>query len=86
MVEVKLAIVEWLDSARPTSECQYLSEYKPIHPISCISVGFLIHDGDVVKTLSPNMSSIENNNIQVSGIIHIPTRSILKITNLVEEG
>lgn len=82
---VRLVMVEWIDSARPIPEWQYLSKYKRIRPVTCISVGFLIHDDDEVKAIAPNMGDTKTSNIQASGIIHIPTRSILSITNLIEE-
>ena len=84
--KVKLVIIEWLDSARPVAEWQHLSDYKKKNPISCVSVGFLIHDGDDVKALAPNMGDIsDKGNIQASGIIHIPTCSVRKVTELIEK-
>lgn len=82
--DTKLVMVEWIDSARPNPEWQFLGDYKPVHPISCISVGFLICDSDEVKAIAPNMGDTKNKNIQASGIIHIPTCSVLKITELKE--
>ena len=83
--KVKLVMVEWLDSMRPIAEWQYLSDYKREKPISCISVGFLIHNSDGVTAIAPNMGNISDKNIQMSGVIHIPTCSILKITDLAEK-
>lgn len=80
-------MIEWLDSAQPISKWQYLSEYVPTKPVNCVSVGFLIHNGKDVKALAPNMGEIDDKtSIQASGIIHIPTCSITKITALEEEG
>lgn len=78
-------MVEWIDSARPNPEWKHLSDYKPVHPVSCISVGFLIHDDDKVKAIAPNMGDTKTKNIQASGIIHIPTCSVLRMVPLVEE-
>ena len=84
--KVKLVIIEWLDSSQPIASWQFLSDYKKSEPISCVSVGFLIHDGIDVKALAPNMGDVSNKvNIQVSGVIHIPTKSVLNITELVEK-
>jgi hypothetical protein len=86
MSDVKLVMIEWIDSARPISEWQHLSDYKCLNPVECVSVGFLIHDDNKTKALAPNMGDIKSQkNIQASGIIHIPTCSITKITNLIEE-
>lgn len=73
--------VKWLDSLQPVSSWQFLSDYKPSEPILCVSVGFLIHNGDDVKAIAPNMG--DDN--QISGVIHIPAISILSITKLIEK-
>ncbi len=83
---VKLVMIEWLDSTQPISQWQYLSDYKCTNAIKCVSVGFLVHDGDKVKGLAPNMGEVDSEeNIQASGIIHIPICSITKITALEEK-
>lgn len=84
---VKLVMIEWLDSARPISQWQHLSDYQCRDVIKCVSVGFLVHDGDRVKGLAPNMGDVDDEeNIQACGIIHIPTCSITKITALEEKN
>ena len=82
---MNLVMIDWIDSARPISEWQYLSDYKPFTPIKCTSVGFLVHDTKEVKALAPNVGDLDNKDtVQASGIIHIPTCSISKITKLKE--
>ena len=82
----KLVLVEWLDSARPIEAWQHLSDYEYKEAVQCVSVGFLIHDGEKVKALAPNMGDVDKEeNIQASGIIHIPTCSITKIAVLEEK-
>lgn len=83
--KIKLIMVNWLDSCQPAPNWQHLSDYKKVSPVSCVSVGFLIHDGDKTKAIAPNMGEIHNKeNIQASGIIHIPTCCITNITELTE--
>lgn len=80
-----LVIVEWEDSAQPTSHWVFLSEFGTPSIIRCASVGWLIHDGKTIKALAPNMAEIDSGiNAQASGIIKIPSRSIIKITKLRE--
>ncbi len=80
-------MIEWFDSVRPYPEWQHLSDYHKSDPISCVSVGFMIYDGKDVKAIAPNMGDISSEtNIQASGIIHIPTCSVKKITDLIEKG
>ncbi|MEJ1358330.1 MAG: hypothetical protein RPU60_17425 [Candidatus Sedimenticola sp. (ex Thyasira tokunagai)] len=80
-----LVLIEWVDSAQPISQWQYLSDYRYLKPVKCVSVGFLIHDGKKVKGLAPNMGDVDRSKtIQASGTIHIPTCCIKKITKLEE--
>ena len=51
----------------------------------CASVGWLIHDGEDVKALAPNMAGLENEaNVQVSGVMRIPARCILRLVKIEE--
>jgi hypothetical protein len=51
----------------------------------CASVGWLIRDDDEMKALAPNMGALNNeNSVQVSGVIQIPTRCVRRITPLSE--
>ena len=80
-----LVIAEWEDSRQPSSEWQRLSEFEPDGICQCVSVGFLIYDGEDYKMIAQNMADIYNDeNMQVSGLIHIPTACITKITPLEE--
>ena len=80
-----LVMVEWEDSARPVPDWTYLADFPAsvIRCVHCVSVGWLIHDGDV-KALSPNMGDIGSENMQVSGVIRIPARCIVRIVELDE--
>jgi hypothetical protein len=85
MFKPKLVMIEWMDSVQPTSSWQHLSDYEPKDAIKCVSVGFLLHDGEDVKGLAQNMGDVDKEeNIQASGIIHIPTCCIEKISDLKE--
>ena|SRR3990167_10087770 len=85
MSSCPLVMIQWEDSAQPISSWSYLSDFEPKPVIRCASVGWLIHDGEDVKSLAPNMGGLENeNNMQVSGIIQIPARCIISVHNLEE--
>jgi hypothetical protein len=80
---MKLVKIDWVDSIQPNGEWQYLSEFKVLQPINCVSVGYLICNKKEVKALAQNIGDMDNkNNIQASGIIHIPTKSIKKIKEI----
>ena len=80
-----LVLIEWEDSRQPIAGWVRLSEFDKSEICKCVSVGFLIHDGGEQKVLAPNMADIEDkHNIQTSGVIHIPTKCVLRITPLNE--
>lgn len=81
-----LVLVEWEDSRRPEPAWERLSDFKPIGICKCVSVGFLLSDGEKEKVLAPNIADIENEeNIQGSGFIHIPSSCVTKVVILEEE-
>ena len=82
---VRLVMVEWEDSAQPTSSWVFLSDFTEPTVIRCVSVGWLIHDGQSVKSLAPNFGSVNDEaSLQVSGVINIPASCIVRITDLAE--
>ena len=81
----RLVLIEWEDSRQPVASWQRLSEFSKSDICKCVSVGFLISDDDEQKVLAPNMADIESkDNIQTSGVIHIPSKCVLKITPIAE--
>jgi hypothetical protein len=82
-----LVMIEWVDSAQPTAQWVHLANVETREAVLCVSVGWLIQDGKEVKVLAPNMGEVNSrDNVQVSGVIRIPTRCIRKITKLTEPG
>jgi hypothetical protein len=75
-------MIEWEDSAQPIPSWSYLSSFEPPGTIRCASVGWLIYDDALLKVLAPNMGN--ENSAQVSGVIQIPTRCVVKVTRLSE--
>jgi hypothetical protein len=48
-------------------------------------VGWLIHDDEQMKALAPNLGALDaENSVQVSGVIQIPARCVIKQTQLKE--
>ena len=85
MADCPLVLVEWEDSAQPVSSWSFLADFEADHAVLCTSVGWLIHDGEDVKALAPNMGGLRTNgSVQVSGVIRIPARCIVKVTPLDE--
>ena len=86
MDDCPLVMLEWEDSRRAQSDWIHLSEFTPGNAVRCVSVGWMIHDGSNVKVLAPNMGDVGDGDaeLQVSGVIHIPARCVMKITTLIE--
>ncbi|MGB7815633.1 MAG: hypothetical protein WBL28_04695 [Methylotenera sp.] len=80
-----LVLIEWEDSRQPIASWQRLSDFSRLEVCKCVSVGFLISDDEEQKVLASNMADIEDkDNIQASGVIHIPSKCVLKITPIAE--
>jgi len=80
-----LVMVEWEDSAQPIAAWSYLASFDPPGIITCASVGWLIRDDDQMKAVAPNMGALgDENSVQISGVIQIPTRCVRRITPLPE--
>lgn len=78
-------MVEWEDSRQPSAEWKRLSQFEPEGICDCVSVGFLIYDGEDYKSLASNMADVgSKENMQASGVINIPIACIKKITPLEE--
>lgn len=83
--EVKLVLIEWLDSRRPDPAWQHLTDFDQQGICKCASVGWLIRDDESLKVLAPNMGDIDDeSNLQVSGCISIPAISVTAIKPLQE--
>ena len=80
-----LVMIEWEDSAQPIPAWSYLASFEAPGTIRCVSVGWMIRDDDQMKALAPNMGAIDDeNSVQISGVIQIPTRCVLHVTPMAE--
>lgn len=80
-----LVLIEWEDSAQPVAAWRWLRDYAEPDIVRCTSVGWLIHDGEQVKALAPNLGEIgKPEEMQASGVIRIPTRCVVRLTKLRE--
>jgi hypothetical protein len=87
MRKCPLVLIEWEDSVQPRSSWELLAGWKPCDVVRIASVGWLIKDGKRVKALAPNMGGIdEKTDVQVSGVIHIPTRCVISVKKLTDEA
>ena len=77
MKNKKIVAIEWLDSKGVVNEWEYYDDIKPLKPIVCISVGFLLENNKKYKTI---VQSIGDG--QILGRLTIPNCSIKKITEI----
>ena len=78
-------MIEWEYSAQPIPSWSYLASFEPPGIILCAPVGWLIRDDEEMKALAPNMGAInDENSVQVSGVIQIPTRCVRRVSPLIE--
>jgi len=80
----RLVLIEWEDSAQPTSAWQLKRDVK-VAAVRIASVGWLIKDRKSVKGLAQNVGGLDGKTAaQCSGVISIPTRCIVSIKPLSE--
>lgn len=81
-VPYRLVLVEWEDSARPISAWQWVDEYQAPDAIMCISVGYVIVSNRRTLAIAQNFGDMEQERVQVSGIIRIPQSSVRRMIDL----
>lgn len=79
---IPLVLIEWEDSAQPVAEWRYIDDLAPAEVVQCQSVGFLVHDGDDVKMLAPNVGDLGGAHAQASGLMRIPARCVVRVRRL----
>ena len=85
MTDCPLVMIEWEDSAQPLPNWLYLADFEAGRAVLCTSVGWLIHDSEDMKAIAPNMGGLRTEgSVQVSGVIRIPARCVVKVTVLDE--
>ena len=82
-----LVIIRWLDSRQPCGQWRFLAALPDTKPVEVATVGWLLKDRDDVKVVCQSVGDLNNpSNAQASGIMTIPTRCVLSIDCLTEEG
>jgi hypothetical protein len=82
-----LVIIRWQDSAQPIPAWKHLSQLPATRAIECATVGWLLKDDDDVKVLCQSVGDLDSpQNAQASGIMTIPTRCVISIERLTEDG
>lgn len=81
--QMKLVIVEWLDSHASQGWITTAELEQAAGPLYCRTVGWLFRDGKDCKVVVPHIAKhIDGNMLQVRGDIIIPNRAIIKMTTV----
>ena len=82
-----LVIIRWQDSAQPIPAWKHLSQLPATRAIECATVGWLLKDDNDIKVLCQSVGDLDSpQNAQASGIMTIPTRCVISIERLTEDG
>jgi hypothetical protein len=83
----RLVIIRWQDSRQPCGQWRYLATLPESKPVEVASVGWLVKDTADVKVIAQNIGDLAfPENAQASGIMTIPTRCVISIESLSEDG
>ena len=77
-----LVKITWIDSCEPYQGWRHIASLEPPTSIECVSVGFLVDDGERTKTIAPHITHPADENTQGCGIIVIPTKAVLTVERL----
>jgi hypothetical protein len=74
---LKLILIEWLDSHHVAG---WSADEPAQEPLTCRSVGWLVHDGETAKTIAPHMTN--ESTPQRAGEMTIPVCAIVRIRKI----
>jgi hypothetical protein len=73
----RLVLIDWEDSGQPIPQWQWIDDMPAYAVIKCQTVGWLIQQDSKVTVVVQNVGDGE----QVSGVMRIPTRCIVRLTD-----
>lgn len=79
-----LVQVRWQDSRGTTSNWEYLRDYQRNTFCEVVTVGYLIKHGKKTTRIAQSFADIGDKDMQVTGIMVIPTSCIISIDQLIE--
>ena len=83
-MQMKLVLIEWVDSYGCSPNWEDLTETANPEPMMCRSVGWLLHDGSGCKVIVPHVADVTNDSQQGCGNMAIPTACIVRTADLIE--
>ena len=83
--QMRLVLVEWLDSGGCSPSWSALDGGVLPCPLVCLSAGWLLYDGDDCKVVVPHYIAGDGQTVKQQGCgdMTIPTRAIVRIVDMV---
>lgn len=75
-------LVEWEDSAQPSSAWSWVDEISDPKPVLCQTVGFLVKETDRCLLLALSIGDATSERPQANGVMQIPRSAVVKLTYL----
>lgn len=78
----RLALVDWEDSAQPSSAWSWVDEISDPKPVICQTIGFLVKETDRCLLLALSIGDATSERPQANGVMQIPCSAVVKLTYL----
>ena len=72
-------LVTWVDAIQPSPAWQFFEDFTADEPLICQTLGWFHSESDLAMVLAQSISKSEQNDIQGSGFVVIPLRSIRSV-------
>jgi tRNA U34 5-methylaminomethyl-2-thiouridine-forming methyltransferase MnmC len=79
-------LVEWEDSAQPSSAWSWVDELSDSVPVLCQTVGFLVKETERCLVLALSIGDATSERPQANGVMQIPRSAVVHLTSLAPCG
>ena len=75
-------LVEWEDSAQPSSAWGWVDEISHPEPVLCQTVGFLVKETERCLLVALSIGDALSERPQANGVMQIPRSAVVSLTSL----
>lgn len=75
-------LIEWEDSAQPSSVWGWVDELSDPVPVLCQTVGFLVKETERCLVLALSIGDASSERPQANGVMQIPRSAVVSLTSL----
>lgn len=79
-------LIEWEDSAQPSSAWGWVDELSDPAPVLCQTVGFLVKETERCLVLALSIGDATSERPQANGVMQIPRSAVVRLTSLAPCG